>query len=520
MTDRLGGLRRRVRGVRPVDVVLVLLGGVLGGLGFAATWRGLIEDAYITLDYAANLGTRFEWGILPGIPANTATSPLNALLLGLLTSVTGSVMRALAVAAVLTAMVLTVGLLRLGRAWDVGRGLAWVGLPLLLVDPYLVGTMGMETTLGVTALVWLLGSAARGEPRAYGWLAGLTVLIRADLVVVVAVVWLLHPAVRRPLLRSTWATTWRAALVMLPWYAWSWVHFGSAIPDTLAIKQHAQVRPFWNGLWAFLGRLYPDAVTPALVLLVAGAVAAVLVPVLGRRPGRRPLLAPAVPPLAGLAYWGLFVALGVSPFTWYYGLPIAAATLTLSWAVLVLGRWVGSLGSRRQGAPGSRRLGPALVTAVLTLGLVAPSVGYWATRDQLPLTSAPAYANWATTSQYREIGQYLDRRFGGTDVGIHSHGEFGEIVYYCHCRIVDRFASRYILRTALARQRESSALMRLNYLFYDPADYPHVPQTWRLVFSRTEPPTTPRWPVATPSHGAGWISLVRLGGGRRPRPAP
>ncbi len=44
--------------------------------------EALIDDAYITLSYARNLATRLHWGLIPTEPANSATSPLNVLLLG------------------------------------------------------------------------------------------------------------------------------------------------------------------------------------------------------------------------------------------------------------------------------------------------------------------------------------------------------------------------------------------------------------------------------------------------------
>ncbi|MDP9369883.1 MAG: hypothetical protein M3Q03_16700, partial [Chloroflexota bacterium] len=42
----------------------------------------LIDDAHITLSYARNLATDLHWGLIPTEPANSATSPLNVLLLG------------------------------------------------------------------------------------------------------------------------------------------------------------------------------------------------------------------------------------------------------------------------------------------------------------------------------------------------------------------------------------------------------------------------------------------------------
>ena len=62
----------------------------------AVVWLGvrgsLIDDSYITLGYARNLAEHFHWGLVGAETANSATSPLNVLLLalgGTLTRVAG-----------------------------------------------------------------------------------------------------------------------------------------------------------------------------------------------------------------------------------------------------------------------------------------------------------------------------------------------------------------------------------------------------------------------------------------------
>ena len=55
---------------------------------FLLVRESLTDDCYITLAYAKNLAMHGEWGLVPGSPANSATSPLNVLLLGALTLVT------------------------------------------------------------------------------------------------------------------------------------------------------------------------------------------------------------------------------------------------------------------------------------------------------------------------------------------------------------------------------------------------------------------------------------------------
>src|SRR5690348_3447105 len=63
---------------------LLVFGAVLAAALFLVVRGSLTDDGYITLAYAKNLAVHGEWGIIPGSPANSATSPLNVLLLAAL----------------------------------------------------------------------------------------------------------------------------------------------------------------------------------------------------------------------------------------------------------------------------------------------------------------------------------------------------------------------------------------------------------------------------------------------------
>jgi hypothetical protein len=57
---------------------------VLACLVYLVVSPTLIDDAYITLDYARNFGLHLHWGLVPGLVDNTATSPLHVLVLAVL----------------------------------------------------------------------------------------------------------------------------------------------------------------------------------------------------------------------------------------------------------------------------------------------------------------------------------------------------------------------------------------------------------------------------------------------------
>ena len=62
------------------------------GLGmlvlFLLVKDSLTDDAYITLAYAKNLALHLHWGLIPQEVSNTATSPLNLIVLAALTAAT------------------------------------------------------------------------------------------------------------------------------------------------------------------------------------------------------------------------------------------------------------------------------------------------------------------------------------------------------------------------------------------------------------------------------------------------
>src|SRR6476619_1504840 len=66
-----------------------LPGALVGAVMFYVAHRGLVDDAYITLSYARNVAEHLHWGMIPTEESNTATSPLNVMLLALATWISG-----------------------------------------------------------------------------------------------------------------------------------------------------------------------------------------------------------------------------------------------------------------------------------------------------------------------------------------------------------------------------------------------------------------------------------------------
>lgn len=431
------------------STLLLLLATIAGAcLIFWTVHDALVDDAYITLTYGRTLGLHGEWGLVPGYESNTATSPLNVLLLGTLIVVVREPMVALGILYVLSCVATAIGLRGLGRELGLGLRPAVIGTPLLIANPLLASTIGLETTLLVTAMVHLAWAAARHDAVAFGLVAGFMVWLRLDTGVIVAVVFVLSP----PLWRRWRRATTLAAAVVLPWLLFSWVVLGSAIPDTLVIKQAGGWGNFVTGVVERYAGPYPLAVLAFGVVAAIGALAG-----LTWQLWRHSLDAGSeiVPVLvaAGAAYFVTFAALGVPPFFWYYGPTVAALTIGAAIAL--------------SGLVDAQTAAVRLAGVGLTLGAGVLFAAPWAHElsVQAPLRAMPIHANWAYPAEYETIGKELAAEVG--DAAVQSPGEVGGLIYHCECVLTDRFSERAQILDDIEERTEESWLMRVNYHFLD-----------------------------------------------------
>jgi len=437
--------------------------------------------------YARNVGLHLHWGLIADATSNTATSPLNVLALGAITAVVRNAQVAVGVLFVVSAVLTALWLQALGEQLAPSRALPIIGVGLLLVNPLLLSTVGLEPYLTAALFAGLLRYGAAGRGVAFGVVAGLTVLARPDCVVVVIVVALvLRPGVARAI--------GAALVVTLPWYVFSWLVLGSALPDTLIIKtgESWSTYDFWNGVLLYLD-VYPAPTRLAFLPVVVGVavLAGLLVLRLSRAwaPWQR---AAAAAGLGGVAHYGVYGLLHTAPFHWYYAPLIVGTTLC---AAIAAARPSGGFATLR-------------VAAVALLALACIVVDL---QHGLPWQRAPISTNWATAAEYQQMGQDLHRIVGTS--AVQSPGEIGTLAYYCDCAIVDAFSDRGRITDAIVdRERESDALaallLRLNYAHLDLSEQPR-PVAYHLRYEARLAPSGPdQWPSDNWVDGAGRIVLV------------
>ena len=506
-TEELGATTRR-------DLWWAVPGALVGAIVMFIANRGLVDDAYITLSYARNVAEHLHWGMIPTEESNTATSPLNVILLAVATwvsGVTGSLrpVVGLGILTVALSAAMAVWAAQLARRLNVSGAWSLAVLAVVFANPFVNSAIGLEVVPIAAFLTGLTAQAVHGRRAAFGVLAGLLVLTRPDLAIVVTVMYLATPALRR----RFWVAPVTALVVAMPWWVFSWYHFGSAIPTTLVIKTLQKSfgdATFANGLQ----KMWQAGTTLPLSLALVPAAVGLLTVLTMLAVGLRGRLAAEHWPLAalglgGLADYGAYCLLGVPPYHWYYVSSTVALGVTGVFGLaLLLKRALPT------SIPAVRHVAPVVVAVVLTVGAVVSFRGLG-----VPWVHPVIFGNWAIPAQYMAAGEEIGEMVG--DATVMSPPEIGTVAYACDCSVVDVFSDPgRTLPLIEERIREAGPVMRFlleaNFTRLDRSQRPRQAQ-YRLAWSRDGfPPGLPNWYMNSPWTGTAFIYLEpidRNGGG-------
>lgn len=479
VADRAGGNHLDARPLTVWDLIAAL---ILLCAALASAWLYRFfqcDDAFIAYRYVTNLMQGRGWVYNPGEAVNGASSPLHIMLLTLLSFVTGDVPIA---AHLLGAIFLALA------AWLWYRVVSAFGRPegglavalVLVTNPFLISTFGMETMLylGLAMSALYAYHTARVIPGAV--LVGLLLLVRADGIVLAAMLLVYHMETKKGLPTLAMAV---AAAVAGPWFLFSTLHFGSPYPSTFGARVAQSLAhhglPFFQGtlFWADLS--LSESVWYVLLLPCA----ALGICALFTR--ARTLI---TLPLWALLYFIAYSLLGVPYQHWYYGPPVFAliavsglsllcierprsiAKVAAAWAALLVVIALGAnvvlqavqktcvrlLGEQSGATFGeAARLSSSGIWLPLALGLVAslvairvrhhPARARWALAAALflPLVTAQvrlvalnsrSYPT-AQVTAYREVGGWL--RHHTPPSSVVAAWEIGAIGYYSERPILD-----------------------------------------------------------------------------------
>ena len=452
----------------------------------------LIDDAFITLDYVRNILRSGTWGFFPGHVANTATSPLNVILLTLTSLFTGTVVESPLWLALCCFVAMGIALDRVSlRLFGLKRFGRLAALALVL-NPLLISTMGLESILFSTLLVISLYCLVASR---WSWLAfvlAMLSLTRADglLFAVIFMFALPTPKTRLRVMGILF-------LSILPWYLFSWVYLGSLIPDSLIIRVTQTAwhgGTFWNGPAVYLAR-YPAETLLSFAYLPL--LATLLLAQVRSSPVTKLLLA------LGVVHFLAYSALAVPPFHWYY---VPEGAIVILCGSLALG----SAYKLWHSAPRQW----IFAQGVMAAAFLVPVLGMYQllARDGFNVTEMPIHTNLASQEQYRQAGMWL--RDNVRPKTVLMEGEIGTLAYYCDCYLLDAFSDRSWLtdgvRTVVSGQGPSAALYGLNFMFLREeaafAAYSYL-LTVRGDRESMSYPHVKEWETSTRWTPQGWIVL-------------
>jgi len=330
---------RRISSIYFRRAVWILVAGGLAALAGACFHGSTFDDPFITYRVARNIALGQGWVYNAGENINPVTSPLHTLLLAFLYYIFCIDLPLLGSFLTITGLAVAGFLFPFFCDREKNPAGAYLAGLAVLLYPYLIQSMGMETGLLLAVVMLALFFYHKERTTAAGVMLGLALLLRFDAAILAGLVllhYLYHRRKAPPLLSLA-----AFSLVLVPWLLFSVIYFGELLPHTLGVKL-AQSRSggHWGGEWMFMRAFFgvlasflgkPD-VTGLLVWAVAAAGAVHVVK-----------SASSVPRI--IAVWAVLhviaygLVLRVPPYTWYF------APVYLALAML-LGLGAGALSAR------------------------------------------------------------------------------------------------------------------------------------------------------------------------------
>lgn len=413
----------------------------------------LVDDAFITLNYAKTLRDTGNWGFYPDRVTNTATSPLNVLLIAGMGMIVQDLRQSVIWLSAVAFTLILIVLMRIARQVFNSPYFGIAAFGCLLTNPLLLSTLGLESLLYAVGLVFAFYCLLKQDWSRLAISAALLTLTRPDgtLLMIVVVGFLVFHAPRK-----VWGVMGWYLVSVLPWYLFSWIRLGSLAPDTFFIKifQTWGTWDFKNGLLLYVQQYPLETVCSFLMVPAVAAGFWITQP--------RLALTFRIFVVFGILYCAGYSILGVPPYAWYYA-PVAVVSILLAWlalAVLLKGKFL--------------KLACFLAPMLSLIGLL-PAFGHATSRY---LEEAPIHGNWASQRQYREIGEWFTEHLEPGSV-VEIRAEIGTIAYYAPQRFNDVFSNRAFIKQWVIEPTPRSRLIRMlkaiNFYWFDLHESPPTP---------------------------------------------
>ncbi|MBN1994491.1 MAG: hypothetical protein JW953_17465 [Anaerolineae bacterium] len=461
----------------PITFLIILLIAVITYFYLLFFENAIIDDAFITMRYAKTLLESGTWGFFPNHVSNSATSPLNVILLALTAFVTGSIIDAVKWLTLINFLLIFILLRKISVKSLNTEIFGFVSFASLVFNPLLLSTIGLEGILFTTLFIGSVYFYLEGKWSLLAVATGLLTLTRPEGILFFTIFLAFVPTMKS---RFKLALFYLGCLA--PWYIFSWIHLGSLVPDTLFIKTSQMSWGTWtfsNGLLLYC-KAYPLETTlsffclPLAILAfnnspkffsfagrVAGGGQRVHPPNFSPKEISREIdsrMIMAIIGLSGLAHFISYSLLRVPPYHWYY-VPEVIGIILLGDLALA--------DSYRYGAQTwKKRLLWALV--LLYILIAASGMLYLLGRNGFYLKEMPIHTNWATHEQYKKVALWLKEHDSGQT--IQARGEIGTLAFYYGCCLLNEFSDREWLKTYTNRRPIGwdirATLLKINFIFY------------------------------------------------------
>jgi len=211
----------------------------------------LIDDAYITLTFSKNLFEHYHWGLNPLKISNTATSPINVILSGLVGKIISSYEYAPIFLTSIEYFVILLILYKLNINLKGNRIIPFLIFPFALFNLLFLSSIGLESVLYITLFTAAIYFNQKKYAVPLGCFLGLLTLARPDGILLFFTIILFseknknRSSIKKLDQRFYHSNSYKNKiikyflLITIPWYLISWIFLHSIIPETFFIKVHS-----------------------------------------------------------------------------------------------------------------------------------------------------------------------------------------------------------------------------------------------------------------------------------------
>jgi hypothetical protein len=402
--------------------------------------NALIDDTFITLSYVKSILHDGTWGMYSGYLTNTATSPLNVILLSAISVCTHSPIESVIILTLICFVAMLMFLSEISSKIFSNVVYGYVGATLIIFNPLLISTLGLETYLFITLFIASLYAYLIKRWTILSIFLALLTLTRADGFLIFSIYLIFIPT-----LKDKVKILLLFILFITPWYLFSWIHLGSFIPDTLMIKRWQKTWfgwSYWDGLFLYFKKSWLETLLSFSSLPIVFLLCAI--------PSKKKI------PFLLLGFLGIghfisYCILRVPPYHWYYATEIVSLILIATFIIgLIFEQKIRS-----------SRMFKILVCILIVIPMIGMS--YILLSKGLFLKEMPIHTNWATHEQYKTVGLWLKKNYPKSSIFL--YGEVGTLAYYSDCYLWDAFGDRCIIESNIEKNIKEGGLRSLIYQF-------------------------------------------------------